>query len=150
MPRGVRRLPRACVEALEAADRVLHGGDLVAASVLDEHAALAPVDAVAGNMDDATLQGTLPARRIVEIERVRIGMVHDAGPRVGREERLRGAFPDCDAVVYGHTHVPQLERHGGIWIVNPGSPTERRGAPRHSMALLRVEDGALTPALVSL
>jgi putative phosphoesterase len=150
MPRGVRRLPRACVEALEAADRVLHGGDLVAASVLDELAALAPVDAVAGNMDDATLQATLPARRIVEIERVRIGMVHDAGPRVGREERLRGAFPDCDAVVYGHTHVPQLERHGGVWIVNPGSPTERRGAPRHSMALLRIEDGALTPVLVPL
>jgi putative phosphoesterase len=150
MPRGVRRLPRACVEALEAADRVLHGGDLVAASVLDELAALAPVDAVAGNMDDATLQGTLPARRIVEIERVRIGMVHDAGPRVGREERLRGAFADCDAVVYGHTHVPQLERHGGVWIVNPGSPTERRGAPRHSMALLRIEDGALTPVLVPL
>jgi putative phosphoesterase len=150
MPRGTRRLPRACLEALQAADRVLHGGDLVAATVLEELAALAPVDAVAGNMDDAALQATLPPRRIVEIEDVRIGMVHDAGPRAGREERLRGAFPDCDAIVYGHTHVPQLERHGGIWIVNPGSPTERRGAPRHSMALLRVDDGALTPVLVPL
>jgi uncharacterized protein len=150
MPRGTRRLPRACLEALQAADRVLHGGDLVAASVLEELATLAPVDAVAGNMDDAALQATLPPRRIVEIEDVRIGMVHDAGPRAGREERLRGAFPDCDAIVYGHTHVPQLERHGGIWIVNPGSPTERRGAPRHSMALLRVDDGALTPVLVPL
>lgn len=150
MPRGARRLPRACLEALQAADRVLHGGDLVAASVLEELAALAPVDAVAGNMDDAALQATLPPRRIVEIDGARIGMVHDAGPRVGREERLRCAFPDCDAIVYGHTHVAQLERRGGVWIVNPGSPTERRGAPRHSMALLRVDEGALTPVLVPL
>jgi putative phosphoesterase len=135
---------------LEAADHVLHGGDVVAASVLDDLSALAPVDAVAGNMDDATLQATLPARRVVEIDGVRIGLVHDAGPRVGREERLSGAFPNCDAIVYGHTHVPQLERHGGLWIVNPGSPTERRGAPNHSMALLRVDAGALQPALVAL
>jgi putative phosphoesterase len=150
MPRGARRLPRACLEALERADHVLHGGDLVAASVLEELSAIAPVDAVAGNMDDATLQAALPARRTVEIEGVRIGMVHDGGPRLGREERLRRAFPACGAVIYGHTHVPQLERHGDVWIVNPGSPTERRGAPRHSMALLRVDDGTLEPRLVPL
>jgi putative phosphoesterase len=150
MPRGARRLPRPCLEALERADHVLHGGDLVAASVLEELSAMGPVDAVAGNMDDATLQAALPARRTVEIEGARIGMVHDAGPRVGREERLRRAFPECDAIVYGHTHVPQLERHGDVWIVNPGSPTERRGAPSHSMALLHVDDGTLEPWLVRL
>jgi putative phosphoesterase len=150
MPRGARRLPRACLEALDRADHVLHGGDLVAASVLEELSAIAPVDAVAGNMDDATLQAALPARRTVEIEGVRIGMVHDGGPRLAREERLRRAFPECGAIIYGHTHVPQLERHGDVWIVNPGSPTERRGAPRHSMALLRVDDGTLEPLLVPL
>jgi putative phosphoesterase len=53
-------------------------------------------------------------------------------------------------IVYGHTHVPQLERHGGVWIVNPGSPTERRSSPAHSMAVLRVSDGAVKPRLVRL
>jgi putative phosphoesterase len=108
------------------------------------------VEAVAGNMDDEALQSALPKRRELEVEGVRIGMVHDAGPRAGREERLAAAFPECAAVVYGHTHVPQLERHGAVWIVNPGSPTERRSAPGHSMALMRVADGALEPRLIRL
>jgi uncharacterized protein len=135
---------------LEEADLVLHAGDVVAASVLDDLQSLGPVEAVVGNMDDEALRAALPERRIVEVEAVRIGMVHDAGPRVGREERLRAAFPGCAAIVYGHTHVPQLERRDDAWIVNPGSPTERRAAPTHSMALIRVSDGALEPQLIAL
>jgi uncharacterized protein len=118
--------------------------------VLAELRELSPVEAVLGNMDDEALRATLPGRATVEIEGVRIGMVHDAGPRAGREERLRAAFPGCAIVVYGHTHVPQLELHGDVWILNPGSPTERRSAPSHSTALLRVSEGALEARLVAL
>jgi putative phosphoesterase len=118
--------------------------------VLVELSTFAPVEAVAGNMDHEALQTVLPKRRVVEVEGMQIGMVHDAGPRAGREDRLHTAFPGCAAVVYGHTHVPQLKRHEGVWIVNPGSPTERRSAPSHSMALLRVSDRALEPTLVRL
>jgi putative phosphoesterase len=150
MPRGARRLPPECLRLLSEADLVLHAGDVVTERVLAELSTLAPVQAVAGNMDQEELQTTLPKRRVVEVENVRIGMVHDAGPRLGREERLAAAFPQCAAVVYGHTHLPQLERHGDVWIVNPGSPTERRSAPGHSMALLGVSAGALEPRLVRL
>jgi uncharacterized protein len=135
---------------LEEADLVLHAGDIVSAGALDDLASFGPVEAVLGNMDQTELHATLPERRIVEVEGVRIGLVHDAGPRSGREERLRAAFPGCAVIVYGHTHVPQLERHGGVWIVNPGSPTERRSSPAHSMAVLRVADGAVKPRLVRL
>ena len=69
-------------------------------------------------------------------------MVHIPGPAAGRAARLRAAFPDCDAIVYGHTHVPEVTRDGGVWILNPGSPTERRRAPGHAMLLLEVEAGA--------
>jgi uncharacterized protein len=150
LPRGARRLPRRCLELLEQADLVLHAGDLVSAAVLEELRAFGPVEAVAGNMDHADVLASLPERRVVEVEGARIGMVHDAGPRAGREERLRAAFPGCAAIVYGHTHVPQLEHHEGVWIVNPGSPTERRSAPTRSMALLRVSDGDVEPTLVPL
>lgn len=150
MPRGSRRLPRKCVRLLEQADLVLHAGDVVAASVLEELLKFGPVEAVVGNMDEDELQGALPERRIVDVEGVRIGMVHDAGPRAGREMRLHAAFPGCTAIVYGHTHVPQLERLDDVWIVNPGSPTERRSAPAHAMALLYVSDGALEPKVVTL
>lgn len=63
---------------------------------------------------------------------------------------MTNRFPGCDAVVYGHTHVPQAERIGGVWILNPGSPTERRRAPARSMLMLEVERERLRPALVAL
>jgi uncharacterized protein len=122
----------------------------VASSVLEELAAFAPVEAVHGNMDEAALKAALPERRVVAVERVRIGLVHIPGPSVGRDERLASWFPGCDAVVYGHTHVPQVERHRSVWIVNPGSPTERRRAPGHSMAVLEVEDKTLQIRLIPL
>ncbi|HZT85914.1 MAG TPA: metallophosphoesterase family protein [Gaiellaceae bacterium] len=151
MPRGGRRLPDACLEHLRAADLILHAGDVVAASVLEELAALGPpLQAVHGNMDDAALQARLPARLVVEAAGLRIGMTHDPGPRAGREERLAARFPGCAAVVYGHTHEPQVSRAGDVWILNPGSPTERRRAPSHTMLVLELVDGRVAPELIAL
>ena len=109
LPRGTRRIPEACVERLRSADLILHAGDVTAASVLDELELLGPlVQAVQGNMDDATLRDRLPGTIVVDVDALRIGMTHDAGPRAGREERLATRFPGCAAVVYGHTHEPQV------------------------------------------
>lgn len=98
---------------------------------------LAPVVAVHGNMDDAGLCASLPLRTTAELEGLRIGLVHDGGPAVGRHERLRELFPGCDVVAYGHSHMPEVSRAAGVWIVNPGSPTERRRAPQHTMVVIR-------------
>ena len=146
MPRGARRLPYACVEVLARADVILHTGDFTAAAVLEELRAFAPVHAVCGNMDEWPLRETLPGRLVVEAEGLRIGMVHDPGPAAGRPARLRTWFPGCGVVAYGHTHVPEVVSDGGLWIVNPGSPTERRRAPAHTMAV--IQGG--TPELVTL
>ena len=118
--------------------------------MLRELEAIAPVEAVFGNMDEPALKELLPERRVVEVEGARIGMVHIAGPRVGREERLVSWFPGCDAVVYGHTHLPQLDRHRGVWILNPGSPTERRRAPQRSMLVVEIAGEDLDPRIVAL
>lgn len=151
LPRGARRLPGACVARLRAADLVLHAGDVVAASVLEELAALGPpLHAVHGNMDDAELQRSLPETLVVEAAGLRIGMTHDPGPRAGRDARLVGRFPGCAAVVYGHTHEPQVERVGETWILNPGSPTERRRSPVHTMLVLEVLGDEIRPGLVRL
>lgn len=153
MPRGHRRLPDACVERLRAADAILHAGDLIAASVLDELLRLGPpVHAIHGNVDETGLRVRLPARRIVEAAGARIGMVHDAGQRQGRLARLRRAFPDCDAVVFGHSHLPLHEAasDGAFQIFNPGSPTERRRAPTHTMGFATVVDGRPRFELVEL
>ena len=110
----------------------------------------APVEGIHGNMDEPQLKQLLPKQRVVEVGDVRIGMVHNAGPRNGRESRLAARFSDCHAVVYGHTHVPQVERIEDVWILNPGSPTERRTAPVHAMIELTVTGSEVTPELVTL
>jgi putative phosphoesterase len=151
MPRGARTLPEACVQRLRAADLILHGGDVVGESFLDDLRALGPpVEAVYGNMDEPALKASLPKEHIVEVGTVRIGMIHIPGPRVGRETRLIARFPDCDAIVYGHTHVSQVEQHDGVWILNPGSPTERRSCPERTMLELVVKGRKLAPQLISL
>ena len=129
---------------------ILHAGDVVAAPVLRELEAFAPVEAVFGNMDEPALQEELPERRVVAVEGVRIGMVHVPGERAGREERLVSWFPGCDAVVYGHTHVPQLELHSGVWILNPGSPTDRRRSPQRSLIVLDVAETGLSALLMTI
>jgi putative phosphoesterase len=139
------------VERLRAADLILHAGDLVSIAFLDELLSLGPpVNAVHGNMDDAVLRATLPGERVVAAGGARIAMLHDAGPAAGREARLASRFPDCAAVVYAHTHLPQVERFQHLWILNPGSPTERRRAPFHSMLVLEVGADRIEPELIRL
>ena len=101
-------------------------------------------------MDEPALRELLPQTRVVELEDARIGMVHIPGPGVGRAERLAARFPGCDAIVYGHTHVAEVARHGETWILNPGSPTERRRSPVRSMLWLTVAAGRLEPELLTL
>jgi len=119
--------------------------------VLEELSALGPpVEAVYGNADEPALRELLPKQRVVEVENTRIALVHIPGPAAGREARLAARFPGCDAVVYGHTHLPQVEHAAGGWMLNPGSPTERRRAPVRSMLLLEVDGKNLAPELVAL
>jgi putative phosphoesterase len=118
--------------------------------VLEELRGFAPVEGVHGNMDDAELRALLPARRVVEVEGRRIGIVHEPGARAGREARLAAWFPGCELVVYGHTHLPELVTFGGVQILNPGSPTERRRAPTRSMAVVTVSNGHLDTNICSL
>ncbi|MBV8221369.1 MAG: metallophosphoesterase family protein [Solirubrobacterales bacterium] len=151
LPRGSRRLPAACIERLRAADLIIHAGDLMRLSVMRELEAFGPVVAVCGNVDDADVRATLPAVATVDAQGVTIGVVHDAGPAEGRLARLRRRFPDADAVVFGHSHIPLHEDDADKFqIFNPGSPTERRRAPRRTMGIATVADGAVRFELIDL
>jgi uncharacterized protein len=151
LPRGARALSNECVRLISSADLLLHAGDFVSQEFHDALGKLGPpLEAVAGNMDEAALKETLPKQRVVEVGGVRIGMLHDPGPRQRREARLAARFEDCEVVVYGHTHVPQVERFQHLWVLNPGSPTERRTSPTHSMIVLTIQGTRLMPELVTL
>jgi putative phosphoesterase len=151
MPRGARRLPPGCVERIEAADLLLHAGDFMTLEVLRELEAIGPpLAGVHGNMDSAELRRLLPAERVVGADGARIALIHDAGPRAGRLARMHRRFGHrADAVVFGHSHVPLHEQaEDGFQIFNPGSPTERRRAPAHTMGLARVTNARLEFELI--
>lgn len=142
MPRGTRALPEPCVEQLRGADVILHAGDWIAPEVVELVRSFGPpVQGIHGNVDGDAVRALVPAQRTVSVAGVRIGMVHAPGPAARRFERLRAAFLGTDAVVFGHTHMPQHEARDGFQIFNPGSPTERRRAPAHTMGIAIVEDG---------
>jgi uncharacterized protein len=148
---GRRRLPDRCVELIEASELVLHAGDIMTVEALVEIEAIGtPLRAITGNMDGWELRDRLPAELELELEGARLAMVHDAGPAVGRLARMRKRFPAADAVVFGHSHLPLYERDGDFHLFNPGSPTERRRAPHHSMGLARIQDGSIEFELVTL
>lgn len=144
MPKGRRRLPERCVEECRAAELIVHAGDLSTAAVLAELEAIGPpVVAVHGNVDEEELRRRLPAERLIEASGTRIAVLHDAGPKAGRIGRLRRRFPEAEAVVFGHSHLPLHEQDGSFQIFNPGSPTERRRAPKHSMGVATAGSGGL-------
>jgi uncharacterized protein len=151
MPRGNRALPPACVENLKSADAILHAGDFMELSVLEDLRALGPpVHAVRGNVDSAELQARLPLTTVVDAAGARIAMIHDAGPATGRLDRMRRRFPAAQAVVFGHSHIPLHEERDGFAIFNPGSPTERRRSPQHTMGLATVAAGRIVFELITL
>ena len=139
-----RRLPDEVYAALDGADRIVHAGDVVVPELLDELAGFAPTTAVLGN-NDAEL--SLPETEVLDVDGVRIAVIHDSGPGAGRAARMRRRFPDADVVVFGHSHQPMCEPGvDGQLLFNPGSPTERRRAPTRTYGVLEVDRGRITRA----
>jgi uncharacterized protein len=151
LPRGSRALPDACVQRLREADLIIHAGDLTALSVLEQLRGYGQVVGVHGNVDDASVVAALPGELELDAGGCRLAVIHDAGRRVGRLERLRRRFHDADAAIFGHSHVPLHERGSdGFQIINPGSPTDRRRAPHHTMGMARAVGGRVDFELIEL
>jgi uncharacterized protein len=94
--------------------------------------------------------GAAPTAEL-ELDGLKVAMLHDSGPAVGRLARMHRAFPRADLVVFGHSHIP-LDQSGqagsGPRIFNPGSPTDRRRQPHGTLGLLRIESGELAEAVI--
>ena len=148
-PRRWKGCPPEVARRLREVDRVLHAGDVCRAGVLDELAAFAPVEVVLGNNDtpDVAAWGATETLTL-DLDGLRVGMVHDAGPAAGRARRLRRRFPDADLVVFGHSHIPLDLTAEGLRIFNPGSPTDRRRQPVGTMGLLEIAGGRLVQARI--
>ena len=149
--RGGRAIPERCATIARDCDLILHAGDIADEAALDAFADIGPpLLAVAGNVDLPEVRRRLPEESRWSGDGARICMLHDAGPAKGRLARMRRRFPDADAVVFGHSHIPLHEKENGFQIFNPGSPTQRRRSPRHTMGVAEVEDGWVSFELIAL
>ena len=143
-----RWLPPSAEPHLEEADVILHAGDVLEGGVLQRLRTYAPVHAVLGN-NDLDLVGLLPQTLFLDIAGVRIGMIHDSGPTAGRSTRLKRRFPDARVVIFGHSHAPVNEKgEDGQLLFNPGSPTQRRAQPSHSLGVILIEGGTIVDARI--
>lgn len=142
IPDFARALPAAVVLALRRCDLILHAGDVTDGSVLEELATFAPVRAALGNRDNPSVADWGAASVVeVDLDGLRLAMIHDAGPRVRREARLRRRFPEAGLIVFGHSHIPMNYTLDGVRFLNPGSPTWKRHQPLPSFALATVRRG---------
>ncbi|MDQ1596895.1 MAG: uncharacterized protein QOI70_319 [Microbacteriaceae bacterium] len=145
VPKRARELPAQVWDAVDWADIVIHAGDWVQESLLDELAASAArVIGVWGNNDGDDLRSRLPEVATGTIEGIRFAVVHETGPAAGREVRCDAAFPNTDVLVFGHSHVPwDTTTPGGLRILNPGSPTDRRRQPNGTFITAVAQSGVL-------
>jgi putative phosphoesterase len=145
VPQRSRNLPHSLWTAISAADVVLHAGDWVDIALLDlfEERSRRLIG-VYGNNDHGALRERLPEVARTEIEGLRIAVVHETGDAKGREERCAARFPDTDVLVFGHSHIPwDTTAPGGLRLLNPGSPTDRRRQPHGTFVTAVAEDGVL-------
>jgi putative phosphoesterase len=156
LPRFGRRLPAALVEGLRAADvdRILHAGDWTEPLAVELLEAIAPIDGVAGNNDGPALRERFGQKLVLVVGGVRIGVTHGhLGTGRTTEERAIRAFEDDelrpDAIVFGHSHIPTI-RHlaGDPWLVNPGSPTDKRRQPAYTWALMEIAAGQIVTVVL--
>jgi len=144
IPGRARALPDAVRRAADDADLVIHAGDWVSASVLDDLEGHAPVMGVWGNNDGPDLRERLPEIARRGVEGIRFAVVHETGDARRREARMTQAFPDTDVLVFGHSHIPWDTRTAsGLRLLNPGSPTDRRRQPRCTMMTALADAGDL-------
>ena len=151
-PRRWRVCPPRVAEHLREADHILHAGDVCTAAVLAELAEYAPVTAVLGNNDGPDVAEWGAPRTVeLDLDGLKVSMVHDSGAAAGRLTRLRRRFPGADLVVFGHSHIPLDESAPGtpgLRIFNTGSPTDRRRQPHCTLGLLQIQDGRLITAAI--
>ncbi|MFI5874780.1 metallophosphoesterase family protein [Streptomyces sp. NPDC051445] len=150
LPKRAKALPAPLLDALALADVVIHAGDWVDTDTLDLlEARCRRVVGVYGNNDGPELRARLPEVAFAELGGLRFGVVHETGPARGREARCAARFPDLDVLVFGHSHIPwDSTAPGGLRLLNPGSPTDRRRQPHHTCLTATAADGRLTDVVL--
>jgi putative phosphoesterase len=151
IPSRAKSIPRKVLEVFEKVDYIVHAGDLVQLSVIDELEQIAPVLAVYGNMDGPEIRGKLQKINTLKIFEWKIGVTHDPGALFGLSKmRELARQNDFNVLVYGHTHNSSIKWEENILYINPGSPTNPLPpfVTKPSVALLKITQEKITPEII--
>ncbi len=145
VPTRANDLPAPVWAAIDAADVVVHAGDWMAPELLDAFEARSrSLVACWGNNDGDALRARLPEVAWADVDGLRLAVVHETGDRSGRERRCDARFSAADLLVFGHSHIPwDSTTPGGLRLLNPGSPTDRRRQPACTYMTALVVGGTL-------
>ena len=149
---GTGKLPKTLYNGLKGADLILHAGDITSMDVIEELSAIAPIEAVAGNMDGWDIAGKLPESRVIEAAGFKIGLAHGGGSVADIEDRVIRRFEQdgVDCIVFGHSHKALVKWVGRVLLVNPGSPTDKRCAPYNSYAVITADTDGISAEIIRL
>ncbi len=143
-------LPPELINVANSSEMILHAGDFISSDIYDFLNELGHLKAVRGNSDEAALRGRLPLKQVVEINGVKIGLIHGSGTPFGMARRSALEFPDVQVVIYGHAHKSNQQMIGDVLVMNPGSPTANRFQPKNTYGLLTIDQGTVRGEIVEL
>jgi putative phosphoesterase len=137
------KLPKEILEAFKKADMIIHAGDLVNISVLEELQKCCPnVKAVFGNMDPYEVRRLLAEKEIIKVGSHTIGLMHGVGTPGNLQNLLLDTFKNdnVDIIIFGHSHAPCNEIREGVLLFNPGSVTDKIYAKYNSYGIIEITD----------
>ena len=142
------KFPEELIEIAHVSDIIIHAGDFTSVEIFELLHGINRLEAVHGNSDEPTLRGHLPFKRIVEIDNVKIGLIHGNGTPFGMARRAAVEFENVNAVVFGHAHRPHKDTIGNVLVMNPGSPTNNRFQSNNTYGLLHVNGNSVTGEII--
>ncbi|WP_186579268.1 metallophosphoesterase family protein [Aquibacillus kalidii] len=142
MPRMAKTIPKKLLSDLEAANLVIHVGDVQTVEVLKAFEKFAPLVGVYGNVDDSDIQSRFPNSLLLELDNLTIGITHGHGKSRTTEKRAieKFQFEDVDIIIFGHSHIPILKQYEDILLFNPGSPTDKRREKQFSYGIIEISE----------
>jgi len=152
VPKRALNVPQKVFEIFQNVDFIIHAGDLVELSVIDELEQIAPVLAVHGNLDSVEVNNALPVLNSLKIFSWKIGVMHDPEVSNGSDRMVQIAKENgFNVFVHGHTHNPRINWEREILYINPGSPTDPASfLNKPSVGLLQMTKNTITPQIINL
>ncbi len=148
IPNRAKKIPGKIIELFSDAALILHAGDIVDKSVIEELETIAKVEVVKGNMDEPDIP--FPVKKVLNVEAIRIGLIHGFGSPFGIRNRIRKEFDEIDIIVYGHSHKPYNKTENGVLFFNPGTPTDKIFALYNSVGILEIKGDSVKGQIIRL